>query len=188
MLSRRTWPPSLRQRTLSILMLILAWAGYRRWLSRPWQWSLRDYMIVVAICSAGLALSGYPVIMIIFFTAITGAVFICLSLGRHGFKFTDIITLLAMILLAAAFVLPKIEQTRSRTLSKQFLRSFVPGEVHHLIFWLKMRSTRLYGPHAKARKAFMNGIILALHDEWITDSLPEDLNLDNAPLIIDIEH
>jgi hypothetical protein len=49
-----------------------------------------------------------------------------LSLARYSFKFTDIITLLAMILLAAALMLPKIEQTRSRTLSKQFLRSFVP--------------------------------------------------------------
>ena len=35
-------------------------------------------------------------------------------------------TLLAMILLAAAFMLPKIEQTRSRTLSKQFFESFIP--------------------------------------------------------------
>ena len=83
-------------------------------------------MIVVAICSAGLVLSGYPAIMIIFFTTVTGAIYICLSLARHGFKITDIITLLAMILLAVTFMLPKIEQTRSRTLSKQFLRSFIP--------------------------------------------------------------
>jgi hypothetical protein len=125
-MSRRTWPPSLRQQTLLILMLIIAATGYRRWLFRPWQWSLKDYMIVVAICSAGMALSGYPAIMIIFFTALTGAIYICLSLARHGLKITDTITLLAMILLAAAFVLPKIEQTRNRTLGKQFLRSFIP--------------------------------------------------------------
>jgi hypothetical protein len=31
-----------------------------------------------------------------------------------------------MILLAAAFMLPKIEQTRSLTLSKQFLLPFIP--------------------------------------------------------------
>ena len=97
-MSRRPWPPSLRQRTHSALMLILASTGYRKWLSRPWQWSLRDYMIVVAICSAALALSGYPAIMIIFFTAVTGAIYICLSLAGHGFKITDVITLLAMIL------------------------------------------------------------------------------------------
>jgi Mn2+/Fe2+ NRAMP family transporter len=83
-------------------------------------------MIVVAICSAGLALSGYPAIIIILFTAVTGAIYISLSLARHGFKITDIVTLLAMILLTAAFMLPAIERTRSRTLGKQFLRSFIP--------------------------------------------------------------
>ena len=46
----QTWPLSFRQRTFSFLMVILAATGYRRWLSRPWQWSLRDYMVVVAVC------------------------------------------------------------------------------------------------------------------------------------------
>jgi hypothetical protein len=41
-MSRCTWPPSLRQRTFSILMVIMVSTGYRRWLCRPWQWSLRD--------------------------------------------------------------------------------------------------------------------------------------------------
>ena len=57
-MSHGIWLPSYRQRTLLLLMVILATTGYRRWLSRPWQWSLRDYMVIVAVCSAGTA--GVP--------------------------------------------------------------------------------------------------------------------------------
>ena len=108
-------------------MVILAGTGYRKWLARPWQWSLRDYMIVVAVCALALVLSGYPTLIIIFFTTIAGAIFICLSLARHGFKLADIVTLMAMILLTAAFMLPPLEHTRGRTLGKAFFRSLIPA-------------------------------------------------------------
>jgi hypothetical protein len=108
-------------------MAMLAWTGYRRWLSRPWQWSLRDYMIVVAVCAVGLVLAGYPILIIVFFTTVAGAIYVCLRLANHGFKLADVVMLLAMIFLTAAFMLPTMERTRGRTLGKQFFRSFIPA-------------------------------------------------------------
>jgi hypothetical protein len=109
-------------------MVILAATGYRRWLSRPWQWSLRSYMINVAVCAAGLVLSGSPTPMIVFFTILAGAVCVCLGLARHGFKLADITTLLAIILLTAAVLLPAMERTRNRTLGKRFFPCAVPAK------------------------------------------------------------
>ncbi len=121
------WPPSYRQRTLSILMVILAAMGYRRWLSRPWQWSLRDYMVIVAFCSAGLLVSRSPLPMIVFFTTFAGSVLASLRLARYGFKLADITILLAIILLTAAFILPAMERTGNRTLGKSFFPFAVPA-------------------------------------------------------------
>ena len=122
-----TWPPSFRRRTSSILMAILAATGYRRWLSRPWQWSLRDYMVIVAVCSAGLLVSRSPTPIIVFLTGLVGAVLACLILAGHGFKLADIMTLLAIILLTAAIILPAMESTRNRTLVKSSFRFAVPA-------------------------------------------------------------
>ena len=108
-------------------MVILAATGYRRWLSRPWQWSLRDYLVVVAVCAALLMLSGAPTPMIVFFTILAGAVHACLSLARHGFRLIDISTLLVIILLTAALVLPAMERTRNRTLGNSFFPFAVPA-------------------------------------------------------------
>ncbi len=113
-------------------MIILAGTGYRRWLSRPWQWSLRDYLAIVAVCSAELLVFRSPAAMIVFFTILFGAVFICLSLGRHGFKFADITTLLAIILLTAAIILPAMRRTGNRTLGKSFFPFSVPSKYINL--------------------------------------------------------
>jgi hypothetical protein len=126
-MSHGIWLRSYRQRTLSILMVILAATGYRRWLSRPWQWSLRGYMVIVAVCSAGLLVSRCPMPMIVFFTTLAGAVLACLSLARYGFKLADITMLLAIILLTAAVILPAMERTRKRTLGKSFFPFEVPA-------------------------------------------------------------
>jgi hypothetical protein len=107
-------------------MVILAATGYRRWLSRPWQWSLRDYLVAVAIWAAALVLSRYPTLVIIFFAIASGAIYISLSLARHGFRLADIATLLAMILLTAAIILPALERSRSRTPGTPVFRSFIP--------------------------------------------------------------
>jgi hypothetical protein len=123
----KTWPPTFRQRTFSILMVILAATGYRRWLSRPWQWSLRDYMVLVALCAAWLVLSNSPTPMIVFITIFAGAVLACFSLTRHGFTLTDITTLFAIILLTAAIMLPAMQETRNRTLGKKFFPFAVPA-------------------------------------------------------------
>jgi hypothetical protein len=108
-------------------MALLAAVGYRRWLSRPWQWSLRDYMVIVAVCSAGLLVSRSPTPMIVFFTGFAGAVLACLILARHGLKLADIMTLLAIFLLTAAILLPAMERTRNRTLGKSFFPFAVPA-------------------------------------------------------------
>jgi len=123
---------STRQRMVSILMILLAATGYRRWLSRPWKWSLRDYMAIVAVSSAGLLVFRSPTAMIVFFTILAGAVFICLSLRRHGFKLADITTLLAIILLTAAIILPAMWRTGNRTLGKSFFPFSVPSKYINL--------------------------------------------------------
>jgi hypothetical protein len=138
-MSHGIWLPSYRQRTLSILMLILAATGYRRWLSRPWQWSLRDYMVIVVVCAAGLVLCSAPTPMIAFFAILAGAVYACLSLARHGFRITDISTLLAIILLTAAIMLPAMDRTRNRTLGKRFLPFAVPARYIVLFFGSEYR-------------------------------------------------
>jgi hypothetical protein len=127
-MSHQTWPPSIRQRTFSILMVILAATGYRRWLSRPWQWLLRDYMVIVVVIAAGLVLSGTPTPVIVFFTILAGAIYACLSLARHSFKLADITTLLAIVLLTAALILLAMEQTRNRTLGKSSFPFAVPAK------------------------------------------------------------
>jgi hypothetical protein len=123
----QTWPPSFRQRTFSILMVILAATGYRRWLSRPWQCSLRDYMAIVVVCAAWLVLCSAPTPMIVFFAILAGAVYACLRMAWHGFRFTDVSTLLAIIVLTAAIILPAMERTRNRTLGKRFFPFAVPA-------------------------------------------------------------
>ncbi len=115
-------------------MAILVSTGYRRWLSRPWQWSLRDYVYIVALCAAGLTLYGTPISMMIFFTVLGGAVYTCISLARHGFKLSDIATLLAIVLLTAAIILPAMERTRNRTLGARFFPSLVPTRYITLLY------------------------------------------------------
>jgi hypothetical protein len=84
-------------------------------------------MCIVALCAAGLALSGAPISVLIFFAALGVAVYTCMSLARHGFKLSDIATLLAIVLLTAAIILPAMERTRSRTLGARFFPlSFPP--------------------------------------------------------------
>src|SRR5262245_36266912 len=120
-MSRTAWTRSSACRAHSIAMSILVWAGFRRWLSRPWQCSLRDYLLIVATCAAGLWLWGFPMPLMIFFATLSGAIFVALRLARHGFKLTDIATLLAIILLTASFVLLAMDRTRTRPAKKPFI-------------------------------------------------------------------
>jgi hypothetical protein len=130
----QTWPPSFRQRTFSILMVSVVAAGYRRWLPRPWQMTIRDYMVMVAVSAAGLVLSGFPTPMILFITLFALAVYTCLNLTGHGFSLADITTLLAIILLTAAIMLPAMERTRIGTLGKSFFPIAVPARYTVLLF------------------------------------------------------
>ena len=124
---RKTWPPSSRQRAFSIVMVIFAATGYRRWLYRPWQWSLKDYVVIVAVCSVGLLVSRFPAPMILYFTLLACAILACLSLARHGFKLADVTTALIIILLTAAIILPAMERTRNRTLGKSLFPFAIPA-------------------------------------------------------------
>ncbi len=85
-------------------------------------------MATVAGCSAGLLVFRSPVAMIIFFAILAGAIFICLSFGRHGFTLADITTLLAIILLTAAIILPAMARTGRRTLGKSLFPFAVPAK------------------------------------------------------------
>jgi hypothetical protein len=134
LVSHRSWPPSFRKRTSALFMMSVAATGYRRWLSRPWQWTLKDFMILVAVCAAGLVLSGFPTPMIVFFSILAGAILVSLSLARHGFRLTDIATLLAFILLTAAMMLPAMERTRDHTLGKRFFPFAVPARYITLLY------------------------------------------------------
>jgi hypothetical protein len=108
-------------------MVILLLSGYRRWLSRPWQWSLRDYVVTVAVCAGALSLAGSPIPVILFLTALAVAVYFCLNLARHGMRLIDIVTMLAIILITAAFLLPAMQQTRNQTMGKRYFPSIVPA-------------------------------------------------------------
>jgi hypothetical protein len=84
-------------------------------------------MIIVAVCATGLVLAGFPAPMIVFFSILAGAVLVSLSLARHGFKLADVASLLAIILLTAAILLPAMDRTRYRTLGKRFFPFAVPA-------------------------------------------------------------
>jgi hypothetical protein len=94
-------------------------------------------MCVVALCALGLALYGAPISMMIFFAALCGAVYTCINLARHGFKLSDIATLLAIVLLTAAIILPAMERTRSRTFGARFFPSLVPARYITLLYGSK---------------------------------------------------
>jgi hypothetical protein len=81
----------------------------------------------------GLLLRGFPTPVIIFLTTLGGAIYTCLRLARHGLELADIATLLAVILLTAAFVLPAMERTRSRTLGRRLFPSVVPARYMTLL-------------------------------------------------------
>ena len=123
----RSWPIGRSEKTRSIFMVILLFSGYRRWLSRPWQWSLRDYMVTVAVCAGALSLAGSPIPVMLFLTSLAVAVYFCLNLARHDAKFVDIVTLLAIILITAAFLLPAMQQTRNQTMGNRYFPSIVPA-------------------------------------------------------------
>ena len=69
----------------------------------------------------------------ILLATLAGAIFIALRLARHGFKLSDVATLLAIILLSAALVLHAMDRTRSRAAGKKVLPPIVPARLIILI-------------------------------------------------------
>jgi hypothetical protein len=129
----RSWLSSLSERTSVVIMVLALAAGYRRWLSRPWQWSLRDYLATVALCAGALSLPAMPTSLIIVLTIVAASVFITLRLAQIGFRLADVLTMLAIILFTAAFLLPAMEQTRAQTLGKRFFPIVVPARYVSLL-------------------------------------------------------
>lgn len=132
-MTRLNWPPWARRSPSAAFMMIVAATGYRRWLSRPGQWTLRDHTAVVIGCAAALAVSRLPSPMIVFVSVLAGAVLLSLSLARHGFRLIDVAALVAIVLLCAAILLPAMERTRQRTLGKRLFPSAVPAHYRHLV-------------------------------------------------------
>jgi hypothetical protein len=118
---------SLPERTSVFIMVLALAAGYRRWLSRPWQLSLRDYLATIALCAGALSLPAMPTSLVIVLTIVAASVLITLRLAQFGFRLADVLTMLAIILLTAAFLLPAMEQMRAQTLGKRSFPPVVPA-------------------------------------------------------------
>jgi hypothetical protein len=133
-MTHRSRPLSFRRRTPAFLMILIAAMGYRRWLSRPWQWTIRDCMIAISGCAAGLVLLSFPPPMAVFLLVLALAVFVSLRLPRHGFPLADVAVLLALILVTAVLLLPAMERTRDRTFGKRFFPLAVPQKYVTLLY------------------------------------------------------
>jgi hypothetical protein len=127
--------PLLPSRHISLrLQILIAAMGCRRWLSRPWQVTLGHYMVLVAVSATGLVVFNWPRPMAIFLLTLALALFGCLRLRWHGFRIADIVTLLAIMLVAVAILLPAMRETRDRTAGKRFFPFAVPQQYVELLY------------------------------------------------------
>jgi hypothetical protein len=72
--------------------------------------------------------------MIVFSCVLAGAVFVSLRLARHGFRLPDVASLLVIIMLTTAILLPAMERTKDRTLGKRFFPFAVPARYIALLY------------------------------------------------------
>jgi hypothetical protein len=117
------------------LMIVVAAAGYRRWLAHPWQWTLGHLTIIVGASAVGLALwrASAPTIVLVSSLAIVALG--TLLLARSGFTLVDIATVLAIVLFTASLMFPAMQRTRALTLGRRTLPVTVPGGVGFLLRW-----------------------------------------------------
>jgi hypothetical protein len=99
---------------------------HQRWLPRRSQFNLAHIMILVAVCGAGFGLSRLPATVAALLAVALGIVFGPLVLARKGFKLLDIVTVMAIVLLALGFLLPAMVQTRYRTSGRRTIPVPVP--------------------------------------------------------------
>ncbi len=104
------------------------------WPPRPVQWTLGRFMIVIALTALGLGLFRLSLTTrwILLFSAV-------LALGprflaRRGYKLTDIVTVLAIILIVMGFLLPVMVQTRARTAGQRTIPIHIPADFHGFLF------------------------------------------------------
>jgi hypothetical protein len=117
------------------LMIVVAAAGYRRWLAHPWQWTLGHLMIVVAASAAGLALWRASASTIVLVSSLAIVVLGTLLLARSGFTLVDIATVLAIVLLTASLMLPAMQRMRALTLGRRTFPMTVSGALSSLLHW-----------------------------------------------------
>ncbi len=108
----------------------------RRWPPRPEpvQWNLGHLMVVVVICALGLALARLSMETMVFLALGAGLIVSPLSLARRGFRLTDIVTLMAVVLLTIGFMLSAMVQSRVRTAGHRTFPIKVPTSVYSLLF------------------------------------------------------
>lgn len=121
------------RRFIRRLALAVTAATCRRRLLHPGQATIRGYAALVAAYAMGLPLAGAPAPMVAFVAVATVAVFVCLKLPGHGARLADVATLLTLVLLIAAFLLPQIERTRDRTAGRRYFPSMIPGRFTALV-------------------------------------------------------
>jgi hypothetical protein len=119
--------PGGRGRLVALGLLAAATMDARRWIVRPWQWTLGNQAVLVFACALGLALAPSPGPVVAFVAAFVIALFLISKLPRQGARPVDVATLLAILLLGAAILLPAMHQVGARTLGKQFLPFAVPA-------------------------------------------------------------
>ena len=108
----------------------------RRWprRSRPVQWTLGHLMIVVVSFALGLGVSRLSMAMMVVLALLTGLILAPFLLARKGFKLTDIVTSMAIVLLTIGFLLTAMVQTRVRTDGQRTFPIKVPASMYSLLF------------------------------------------------------
>ena len=115
-------------------LLLLAGLGFRRWLAHPWQLTFCHYMVGIACCASGLVLLSCPRPMAAFLVVVTFALFASLRLQQFGYRLVDILTLLAILLMTIAVLLPEMVATHDRTAGKRYFPFAVPQRYIELLY------------------------------------------------------
>lgn len=115
------------------LLIALAALGFRGWIARPSQFTIRGYGVLVASAAAVLIVARFPGPMI-GFVAGFGLVIIGLrALPRHGFRSADVAVCWAIALVAAMLLLPEMVRVRERTAGGRFFPRVVPARFMALV-------------------------------------------------------
>ena len=104
------------------------------WPPRPVQWTFCHMMIAIALAALGLGLYRLSLTtrLILLFSA--ALAFAPRFLARRGYKLTDIVTVLAIVLLVIGFLLPAMVQTRFQTAGQRTIPIQIPADPYTFLF------------------------------------------------------